>query len=175
MRRLLIQYLLPGLFCLIPLLAGMLVILALRGLALEEYLKHLRTSYMDWLILSLGVPMFVIQLGLTWKGLRWTGTGFDESTDTWINTLTQAAEWFPILGLLGTVAGILETFSQIGGSDQTLSSDQIISSYAPAITATGSGLYMALLNILPGWMVQLGRNLITTLGTNATSPPREVP
>ncbi len=175
MRRLLLQYILPGLFCLIPVLAGILVVLALRGLALEEYLKHLSTSYLDWLILSLGFTLFLVQIGLTWKGLRWTGTGFDESTDTWINTLTQAAEWFPILGVLGTVAGILETFSQIGASDQALSSDQIIRSYAPAITTTGSGLYMALLNILPNWMVQLGRNLITTLSTNPDRLPREVP
>ena len=36
--------------------------------------------------------------------------------------------------------------------------------YAPAITATGSGLLMALINILPSWVVLLGRQLILALG-----------
>ena len=41
---------------------------------------------------------------------------------------------------------------------------EIIRQYAPAITATGSGLFMALINILPTWVVMVGRDLIRQLG-----------
>ncbi|HEY8505914.1 MAG TPA: MotA/TolQ/ExbB proton channel family protein, partial [Gemmataceae bacterium] len=74
--------------------------------------------------------------------------------------LAQAAEWFPLLGLLGTVAAILQTF---GSLTPTVTPQEIIRKYSPAITATGSGLFMALLNILPTWMVVLGRDLIRSL------------
>ena len=76
------------------------------------------------------------------------------------DALAQAAEWFPLLGLLGTVAGILQTFSSIKGQ---VAPELIITKYAPAITATGSGLFMALLNILPTWLVAFGRDVILSL------------
>ena len=53
--------------------------------------------------------------------------------------LAQAAEWFPLLGLIGTVAAILQTFSSITPGSQPTPQD-IIKKYAPAITATGSGV-----------------------------------
>jgi hypothetical protein len=62
------------------------------------------------------------------------------------------------------VAGILQTFSEITGPTPQ---ERIIQLYAPAITATGSGLFMALFNILPTWMVLIGRGLILTLGGEA--------
>ena len=48
---------------------------------------------------------------------------------------------------------------------------EIIRKYAPAITATGSGLFMALMNILPTWVVGLGRDMIRSLAGGA--PPRK--
>jgi hypothetical protein len=45
---------------------------------------------------------------------------------------------------------------------------EVIRNFAPAITATCTGLMMALLNILPTWVVLLGRDLILTL---AGGPP----
>ena len=41
---------------------------------------------------------------------------------------------------------------------------EIIRNYAPAVTATGAGLLMAFINILPSWMVMTGRDLLTNLG-----------
>jgi hypothetical protein len=139
----------------VPLLAGLLIGLSLPSGARVFYLNNL--TPLDWLILALGTVLFAFQLVLAWRALRWRGTSFDERPDSWLSNLAQAAEWFPLLGLIGTVAGILQTFAGITGP---VPPARIIKLYAPAITATGSGLLMALLNILPGWVVVLGRQLI---------------
>ncbi len=166
MRRAVIRVLLPFFFCLVPLLAAMLVAAAVPPLAQNFYVSQIRHSPMDWLILGLGTVLFVIQLLLCWRSLQWRGTGFDERPDRWLTNLAQAAEWFPMLGLIGTVAGIMQTFSSISGS---MTPQEIISKYAPAITATGSGLFMALFNILPAWVVLLGRDLILALGADTSA------
>src|SRR5438552_2081989 len=172
MRRAVIQPLLQLLFCIVPLLATVLVAAALPPLAREFYLHRIQSSPIDWLILALGLPLFLVQMFMTWRALRWRGSGFDERQDRWLSNLAQAAEWFPMLGLLGTVAGILQTFVSIRGPEPPAT---IIRLYAPAITATGSGLFMALLNILPTWVVLFGRQLILTLGGGETSRAEELP
>ncbi len=166
MRRLLIQLVLPTFFCLIPVAGAVLVAVAVPSEAMRDYLRRVRTHPIDWLILGLGGILFVCQLILAWRALRWRGDDFDERTDRWLNHLATAAEWFPLLGLIGTVAAILQTFSSLGdpsAGPEATSPQSIIRNYAPAITATGSGLFMALMNILPTWVVLLGRDLIRSL------------
>jgi len=158
-RRALIQIVLPFFFCLIPILAAALVLVCIPRKAMEFFFENI--GRMDALILGLGVLIFCVQMILCWRALRWRGTGFDEGADRWVSHLAQAAEWFPLLGLLGTVGGILQTFSSVGPRIEPY---EIIQNYAPAITATGCGLLMAFINILPSWMVILGRDLIVTLG-----------
>jgi hypothetical protein len=165
-RRRLIQFLLPFVFCVVPLLGAALVASSIPPVARDFYIDHL--SSIDHLILGLGGFLFVLQMLMTWRALRWRGSGFDERPDRWLTNLAQAAEWFPLLGLLGTVAGIMQTFSSINGPTAP---DQIIRLYAPAITATGSGLFMALVNILPTWVVMIGRDLIVALSGEAPAPP----
>src|SRR5262245_1711186 len=152
----------------VPVLAAVLIVVALPGMARDYYVRQgfIQKSPMDWLILILGTVLFFFQMELTWKALQWRGTRFDERPDRWLSNLAQAAEWFPLLGLLGTVAGILQTFSSITGQ---VAPEQIIRLYAPAITATGSGLFMAVINILPTWGVVVGRELILALGGGPTS------
>ena len=122
---------------------------------------------MDWFILGLGSSLFLAQIVFGWQALRWRGVSFDERPDRWLTNLGQAAEWFPMLGLIGTVAGILQTFGSITGP---VTPQEIIAKYAPAITATGSGLMMALINILPLWVVMLGRQLIQALAGGEPLP-----
>lgn len=172
MRRTLIQLVLPLVFCVVPLLAAVLIAVAIPPLAQEYYVRQIRTSPMDWLILGLGVTLFLVQMFLTRRALLWRGDTFDERPDRWLSNLAQAAEWFPLLGLLGTVAGILQTFGSITGQ---VSPERIIQLYAPAITATGSGLFMALINILPTWVVLIGRELILALGGGEASASGEKP
>jgi hypothetical protein len=172
-RRLLIQNVLPLILCLLPVLATVLIALAAPDKAREFYLARVRESYIDWIILGLGLALFFTQLFLAWQALQWRGTAFNERPDRLLTHLAQAAEWFPLLGLIGTVAGILETFSEIA-KRETILTREIIELYAPAITATGSGLFMALINIFPTWIVILGRDLILSLGGSGSSPPEEM-
>jgi len=163
----LIQTVLPVIFCLLPVFAAIVVGLSIPSDAMQFFLGHIHA--MDWLILGLGTILFVTQMLLCWKALRWQGTGFNEGADRWITHLAQAAEWFPMLGLLGTVGGILQTFSSISGP---VTPQVIILKYAPAVTATGAGLFMAFINILPSWMVIMGRDLMRVLG-GGTAPATE--
>jgi hypothetical protein len=164
-RRAVIQHLLPALFCLVPAAVAVLVAAAIPPDAQEYYFRRIRVSAIDWLILGLGALLFVTQTILVWKALKWRGDNFDERPDPWLTHLAQAAEWFPLLGLLGTVAAILQTFNSTD-----FSPPEIIKRYSPAITATGSGLFMALINILPTWIALVGRDLIRMLAGGAPTP-----
>lgn len=176
MRRVTIDVVLPIAFSLVPILAGAVIFAAIPADARRDYLARVSVSAIDWVILTLGFALLISQTILSRRALRWKQTYFDTSGDQWLSHLGQAAEWFPLLGLIGTVAAILQTFGSITpGSNPTAS--EIISKYAPAITATGSGLFMAFVNILPGWVVTAARALILNLaGPQAVlvpAPPEE--
>lgn len=172
MRRFWIHHVLPITFCLVPVLAAGLVFAAVPADARHHYLVRIQESGVDWIILSSGFALFAAQTFLAWRALRWKETNFDERSDRWLSHLAQAAEWFPLLGLIGTVAAILQTFSSIA-PDRNPTAQEIIRNYAPAITATGSGLFMALINILPSWVVTIGRDLIRSLAGQAELPLAE--
>ena len=173
MRRFWIHHVLPVAFCLVPVLAAALVFAAVPADARRDYLARVRESGIDWIILATGFTLFTAQTFFAWRALRWKETNFDERSDRWLSHLAQAAEWFPLLGLIGTVAAILQTFSAFAPGVNP-SPAEIIRKYAPAITATGSGLFMALINILPSWIVLVGRDLIRSLaGTPAELPLAE--
>jgi hypothetical protein len=174
MRRTLICQVLPLLFCLVPLVGGAMVVTAVPVQAMQFYLDSIRRSYLDWIILALGSFFFVVQLILAWRALRWQERAFDERPDPLIQGMYQAAEWFPLLGLFGTVAGILQTFAAIG-LQESVPQREIIRLYAPALTTTGSGLLMALLNIIPLWLVMVGRRVILSLAmTPAPTTSKEM-
>lgn len=174
MRRFWIHHALPFLFAAVPVLAAGLVFAAIPPEARHDYLERVGHSPIDWVILCIGFSLFAVQTLLSWKALKWRDTDFDERYDRWLTHLAQAAEWFPLLGLIGTVAAILQTFSSITPGSQP-TPQEIIRKYAPAITATGSGLFMALINILPAWMVVTGRDLIRPLGGEVIPPAPIVP
>jgi hypothetical protein len=173
-RRFWIHHVLPLAFCLVPLLGAGLVFAAIPPDARHDYLHRLETSAIDWIILGIGFPLFAMQTILSWRALLWRNGDFDKRPDRWLSHLSQAAEWFPLLGLIGTVAAILQTFSSITPGSTPTPQD-IIRKYAPAITATGSGLFMALVNILPTWIVAVGRDLISSLAGTPAAPPPTAP
>jgi hypothetical protein len=173
-RRFWIHNVLPVAFAAVPVLAALLLFAAIPADARKEYFNHVAVSAIDWIIIALGFTLFTFQVVLTWKALRWreAQADFDHRADRWVNHLSQGAEWFPLLGLIGTVVAILQTFSSITPGARPEPAD-IIKKYGPAITATGGGLYMAFINILPYWIVGTGRDLIRALGGYAPAP--EVP
>ena len=179
MRRLWIDTLLPVVFCALPPALAGLIFAAIPPAARTEYLRRLPESAVDWVILALGGLLFLTQTLLAWRAMRWRDdrNEFDESVDDWLTHTARAAEWFPLLGLIGTVAAILQTFSTFGGpGGERPTAEEIIQRYGPAITATGSGLFMALLNILPGWVVIAGRKLIRSMAGRPSPPaPGEPP
>jgi hypothetical protein len=169
-RRRLIRTVLPLIFCALPPLAAVLIAVSMPKPAREFYLSHY--TPFDAFIIGLGIALFIVQTILAWRALRWRGRGFDERPDRWLTNLMQAAEWFPLLGLIGTVAGIMQTFAGFDNGGDVVSQQTVIARYASAITATCSGLFMALVNLLPGWVVTLGRDLIRTLA-GGPSPPAD--
>jgi hypothetical protein len=152
-------------FCAFPALLAILIFAAIPPAARADYLHRLEDSAIDWIILGLGTLLFLTQSMLAWSALRFDDQqkDFNKKYDGWLAHLTQSAEWFPLLGLIGTVAAILQTFSSFGPGSKP-AAEEIIQKYGPAITATGSGLFMALINILPPWMVNTGRRIIGPLG-----------
>jgi len=172
-RRQLIRQVLPILFCTVPPLAGALIAVSLPADAQRFYLRNM--SPLDRLIVALGAVLFVLQTMLAWRALQWNGTGFNQGPDRWLSNLAQAAEWFPLLGLIGTVASIMQTFAAFGNTKEIVTQKEIIFKYAPAITATCSGLFMALINILPTWVVLMGRDLIRALGGEMPQPEPSAP
>ena len=171
MRRFWIHTILPIAFAAIPVLAAALLFAAIPADARNGYLTRIATSPIDWIIIGLGFTLFAAQVVLTWRALLWREGAADFNTrpDRWLSHLAQGAEWFPLLGLIGTVIAILQTFSAITPGSRPEPSE-IIRNYAPAITATGGGLYMAFINILPSWVANVGRDLIRALGGYAPPP-----
>lgn len=168
MRRFWIDRVLPVAFAAVPVLAAGLLFAAIPPDARHEYLSRASVSPIDWIIVGLGFSLFAVQIGFTWRALRWQDEekDFDRRADQWLKNLAQGAEWFPLLGLIGTVVAILQTFTSITPASRPEPAD-IIRKYGPAITATGGGLYMAFINILPAWVVSIGRDLIRALGGDA--------
>ena len=167
MRRLWIHNVLPVAFAAIPVLGAALLYFAIPVGARDLYLTRIRETPIDWIIIGTGFTLFGTQTVLAFRALRWQETDFDLRADRWLSNLSQAAEWFPLLGLIGTVAAILQTFNSI---QPGVTPQDIIHTYAPAITATGGGLYMAFINILPIWVVTVGRDLIRSLAGFAPAP-----
>lgn len=166
MRLLLIRGLMPLLFCALPFLIVALVYLCVPAQATSYFIEHM--GKMEWLMLIGGTILFLVQMSLCFMALRWRETSFDDRADKWLSNLAQAAEWFPMLGLIGTVAGILDAFATHGAG--SIIQPRMI---APAITATGAGLFMALANILPTWIARIGRDLILLLSGASPEPPGE--
>lgn len=172
MRPLWINFLLPLIFCSLPVAVAAVLFAAIPPAARDEYVRRLQDSAVDWIILGLGGVLFLAQTWLAWRALQWKDAhnDFDETVDDWLTHTARAAEWFPLLGLIGTVAAILQTFSSFGPGSRP-AAEEIIQKYGPAITATGSGLFMAFLNILPSWIVVSGRKLIRSMAGRPTPPP----
>jgi hypothetical protein len=163
MRRFIVCALLPPLLIVLPLAGGFLMAAAVPLQAREFYMTTFEASYLDWVIVGLGAFLLLCQTFLAWRALTWKDRAFDTRPDAMLSYMSSASEWFPLLGLFGTVASVLQTFNHVGSLGGKATQAEIILLFAPALTTTASGLLMAFLNILPLWLVLVGRRMIATL------------
>jgi len=69
--------------------------------------------------------------------------------ERFLNVLSTIVTAAPMLGILGTVSGIIRSFELLGGKD-TLSDPRLVSAgIAEALVATASGLVVALISLFP--------------------------
>lgn len=150
MRKLLVRGILPLLFAAIPIAATFGLVVSLPLDAREFFSLHM--TRLDWIILGAGAGLLIWQTAALWAGLA-TYSGNDEPALIWLRQLSNAVEWFPLLGLLGTVISILQTLGNLAPGTPI---DEVIRNYSPALTATASGLVAALANLTPLWVGNLG-------------------
>lgn len=102
-------------------------------------------NWICWTILALGLVTYQVLMVCILQ-LR---SNDCHSANTWLDTLPILISTLPLLGLLGTIAGLLETFHSMsvnGGLDQ---SSVLSGGIADALITTQLGLVVA----IPAWLL----------------------
>ena len=96
-----------------------------------------------WPILGLSVVGLAI---LVWKALEFRAGRRDGRGLTIVSTIITAE---PMLGILGTVTGIIQTFSQLQGADGVANPLAATAGIGEALITTAGGLIAALILLFP--------------------------
>lgn len=104
----------------------------------------------DYFIGIIGVGLFIFQIVIFACAIQnWT---WDAHRKKNMNFVISVCELFPLLGLLGTVLGLLNTFSEISsvsqsGAGSASAIEQLLGTFAPALTTTVSGIICLIINL----------------------------
>ena len=105
-------------------------------------------SPFDWIILSVGTALFLFQLFAVFMRYASNRVLFVQHLGRIQSACLQWTELLPVLGLIGTVMAMLNTFSEFDVSPETgVNIVGIIQRFAPAMTTTLSGLFMVVINL----------------------------
>ena len=109
-------------------------------------MQQLSESVLIWIILLLAFVCYCILIHLLLsdkKNISWPS-----KTLSWLQTLPTLLGALPLLGLLGTIIGLLTCFSQMAKGSMDI--QQLLSSgIAQALLTTELGLLM----VVPGWLM----------------------
>ena len=96
-----------------------------------------------WPILALSVVGLAI---LVWKAMELRAGRKDGRGLAIVSTIITAE---PMLGILGTVTGIIQTFSQLNGADGVANPMAATAGIGEALITTAAGLIAALVLLIP--------------------------
>lgn len=112
----------------------------------EAYWHYI--SPFDWIILSFGAALFLFQLFAIFMRYASRQVLFVQHLGRIQSACLQGTELLPVLGLIGTVMAMLNTFSAFDVSPESgVNVVIVIQRFAPAMTTTLSGLFMVVLNL----------------------------
>ena len=105
-------------------------------------------SPFDWVILSYGALLFLFQSAALFMRCFSSSTFFIQNLGRTQLACLQWTELLPVLGLMGTVIAMLNTFTVFGAAaEEGVNIAAVIQRFAPAMTTTLSGLFMVALNL----------------------------
>ena len=108
--------------------------------------QQLYSNTVIWLILITALACYFILFELLFDKNK--NDCWRTKVDSWLHTLKVLLNCLPLLGLFGTIVGLLNTFTQM--SYGTMDQQELLSSgIADAMLTTQVGLLM----VIPGWVM----------------------
>lgn len=116
----------------------------------NSYFETVRRTELDWVILLLGVVLLIAHGYGLWKRFEGRAVMFVQDLDRYRTFCLLVTELLPVLGLLGTVLSLMQTFKtfQTASDGDAPDLSLMIQSFAPAMSTTISGLLCVAPNLV---------------------------
>lgn len=112
------------------------------------YYNYINDSPFDRFILCLGFLVAFVQTFL-FVGYILKIATLERTAIKWLDWVSMFFELFPLLGLLGTVVSLLNTFKEVKlNADTDFDIGSMLGDFAPALTSTVSGIIALIMNLL---------------------------